>query len=269
MFDSYNLFEIEERNINDIDYYHDYYFIFRPISIPMSPPYLFNDRESESDEREIINLKEIKSDNGNFMQDKNIKYTLYPLYINWKKIETKKSNNNYYNIFKLYGYFGVAVYNILTEVDKNCGEKYNHKNFIFDLGNTYLKHYEKPEIKENEFYKKLVNIYENVINLIKNKIFLFKEVSVFLIIMRLYENYFVTIDDNDKIFEVLKYQYIIMSYITENEYKKIYNKFYQKYNSQIYFSRRIYKCPESKQSFIRRIKKIYNEIKKKQEKKLH
>ena len=41
-----------------------------------------------------------------------MKYSLYPLYINWKKIETKKLNNNDYNIFKLFGYFGFAIYNI-------------------------------------------------------------------------------------------------------------------------------------------------------------
>ena len=59
-----------------------------------------------------------------------------------------------------------------------------------------------------------------MINLIKNKIIIFKEISVFFIKMRLYENFFVIANDNDKLYEVLKYEYIIISYFTENEYKK-------------------------------------------------
>ena len=48
--------------------------------------------------REILELEEIKeleSDNENFIKEKNIKFDLYPLYINWKKIETKKYPNEY------------------------------------------------------------------------------------------------------------------------------------------------------------------------------
>ncbi len=90
--------------------------------IELAPSYSLR---RENTEREIINLKEIKSDNNNFMQEKNIKYNLYPLYINWKKIETKELNNNYYNIFRLFGYFGAAIYNILKEEENNCEDKYN------------------------------------------------------------------------------------------------------------------------------------------------
>ena len=235
----------------------------REYDLLRTPPYFFiRSFDEENDEREVIELKEIKSDNNNFMQEKNIKYTLYPLYINWKKIETKKKNNNDYNIFKLFGYFGAAIYNILKEVDENCEDKYNHKNFIIDLCYAYLKKYDKSEIEENKFYKKLINIYADVINLIKNKIIIFKEISVFLIILRLYENYFVITNDNDKLYEVLKYQYIIVSYITENEYNKIFRKCYQRYNSDLLFSRRSYKFPNNKQSFIKRIKDNYKKIKK-------
>ena len=108
----------------------------------------------ERNEREAISLKEIKSNNKNFMKEKNIKYNLYPLYINWKKIETKESNNNYFNIYKLYGYFGSAIYSILEEVNKDCEDKFNYKNFIFELSNTYLKEYDELEI--DKFYDKLI-----------------------------------------------------------------------------------------------------------------
>ena len=228
--------------------------------IELAPSYSIR---RENTEREIISLKEIKSDNSNFMQEKNIKYNLYPLFINWKKIETKEINNNNYNIFKLFGYFGAAIYNILKEEEKNSENKYKHKNFIFDISSTYLKLYDKSSIEGNDFYKKLINIYGDVISLIKNKIIMFKEISVFLTIMRLYENYFVITNDNDKLFEVLKYQYMIISYITENEYERIFNNFYRRYNSDFFFSRSSrYKYPDDKPSFIKYIKDIYKSIKK-------
>ena len=47
--------------------------------------------------------------------EKNIKYNLYPLYINWKETEREKENNVYYYIFKLFGYFGEAIFLLLKE----------------------------------------------------------------------------------------------------------------------------------------------------------
>ena len=57
---------------------------------------------------------------------------------------------------------------------------------------------------------------------------IFKEITVFLIVLRLYEIYFLKSNDNDKVLEVLKYQYLILSYLKDEEYKKIYNKYYKK-----------------------------------------
>ena len=80
-----------------------------------------------------------------------------------------------------------------------------------------------------KFYFNLISINGDVISLIKNKIIIFKEISVFFIIMRLYENFFIIANHNDKLYEVIKYEYIIISYITENENKKIFSKYYQRY----------------------------------------
>ena len=89
------------------------YILRSPSYILRSPHYILRTPTQENRENQE-SLKEIKSNNDNFIQEKNIKYTLYPLYINWKKIETKSDNNVYYNIFKLFGYFGEAIFNILT-----------------------------------------------------------------------------------------------------------------------------------------------------------
>ena len=69
------------------------------------------------------------NNNPNFMHEKDMKFNLYPLYINWKKIESKSLNNSYYNVFKLFGYFGEAIFNILKETT-NDEDYYNHKNFL-------------------------------------------------------------------------------------------------------------------------------------------
>ena len=237
--------------------------VFREPSDPfrIETEYIFQNREEE---RPI--LKEIKSKNGNFMQEKNIKYNLYPLYINWKKIETKSDNNVYYNIFKLFGYFGEAIFNILNNIKD--ADYYNHKNFLKEL-NSYNKNYTKSQIMENEFFKKLISIYDNVISLIKNRIIIFKEISVFLIIMKLYENYYSTINDNDKVLEVLKYEFSIINHIKDDEYKKIYDKYYKKLEVYSYdydddsssISSSINsKLPKTKSKYINYIRSIYKKI---------
>ena len=218
-----------------------------------------------------INLKELNSNNENFMQEKNVKYSLYPLYINWKKIEIKSDNNVYFNIFKLFGYFGEAIFNILKETTKD-ENYYNHKNFLKELNSFYIKYKIKSQIEENEFIKKLINIYEDVISLIKNKIMIFKEITVFLIIMRIYEIYYLKYKDNNKVLEIIKYQYKILSYLKEEEYKKIYNRYYKKLNCPIddeygeededlyFFSKYICKFPKSKKDYINYIRNIFKKI---------
>ena len=94
-----------------------------PFRFHFESPNIFR-RESEQPEPESVQeienepLKELRSKNETFMQEKSINYKLYPLYINWKKIEAKSKNNIYYNIFKLFGYFGEAIFDILIDIKK-------------------------------------------------------------------------------------------------------------------------------------------------------
>ena len=59
--------------------------------------------------REEIEFQEntIPNNNKNCMKEKDIKYNLYPLYINWKQLETNE--DDYYKIFVHFGYFGAAA----------------------------------------------------------------------------------------------------------------------------------------------------------------
>ena len=95
------------------------------------------DRERERErerENESGKIKEIESNNEYFTNENNIKYNLYPLYINWKKIESKSLNNSYYNVFKLFGYFGEAIFNIIKEAnDEDKDLIYQTKPTIIEL----------------------------------------------------------------------------------------------------------------------------------------
>ena len=218
-----------------------------------------SESSSEESEYEIVNLAEIVTKNKKLIDEKDIKFELYPLYINWKKIEKKASFNPYYNIFKVFGYFGVAIYDILLETFPENEFLFKCKNFISELFIIYRKDFTNKEIVENDFYKKLIKIYDNVISLIKNKIIIFKEISIFLVIMKLYETYYLTIDDREKLSETLKYQFMILSLINEHEYIKIYCIYFKRINShgRRYLSRNKKKFPSSKKQYINDIKEIY------------
>ena len=73
-----------------------------------------------------VQNSQVKNNNPNFMQEEDMKYNLYPLYINWKKIEERK--NEYYEIFIHYGYFGAAVFSSFKMIDYSINLTY--KNII-------------------------------------------------------------------------------------------------------------------------------------------
>ena len=211
-------------------------------------------------ELEQAELKELKSNNENFIKEKDIKYNLYPLFINWKKIESKSIENNYFKIFKLFGYFGEAIYEILREslpkVDND--EYYTYKNFINELNKLYKKEYKKEEIEKNNFYKKIMSINEDVISLVRNKIIIFKEIPIFLIIFKIYQSIYISLKDKKNIIESLKYQFIILSYMKTDEYDIIYNKYLKRFKIGRYLGLNIFQ--RNKEEYIKQIKKDYKKF---------
>ena len=209
---------------------------------------------------EQAELKELKSNNENFIKEKDIKFNLYPLFINWKKIESKSLENNYFKIFKLFGYFGEAIYEILREtlpkVDNN--DYYTYKNFLNELSKLYKKELKKEEIETNNFYKKIISVNEDVVSLVKNKIIIFKEIPIFLIIFKIYQAIYISLNDKKKIIESLKYQFIILSYIKNDEYDIIYNKYLKKFKIGRYLGLNIFQ--RNKDEYIKQIKKDYKKF---------
>ena len=209
---------------------------------------------------EQAELKELKSNNENFIKEKDIKYNLYPLFINWKKIESKSIENDYFKIFKLFGYFGEAIYEILREslpkVDNN--DYYTYKNFINELNKLYKKEFKKEEIEKNNFYKKIMSINDDVISLVRNKIIIFKEIPIFLIIFKIYQSIYISLKDKKNIIESLKYQFIILSYMKTDEYDIIYNKYLKRFKIGRYLGLNIFQ--RNKEEYIKQIKKDYKKF---------
>ena len=209
---------------------------------------------------EQAELNELKSNNENFIKEKDIKFNLYPLFINWKKIESKSIENDYFKIFKLFGYFGEAIYEILREslpkVDNN--DYYTYKNFINELNKLYKKEYKKEEIEKNNFYKKIMSINEDVISLVRNKIIIFKEIPIFLIIFKIYQSIYISLKDKKNIIESLKYQFIILSYMKTDEYDIIYNKYLKRFKIGRYLGLNIFQ--RNKEEYIKQIKKDYKKF---------
>ena len=84
------------------------------------------------------------NNNPNFMQEKDMKYNLYPFYINWKKIEERK--NSFYDTFAHLGYFGAAVFsNFKTE---ECPINLTYKNIIFTFSTLCYEFLTNTQDKE-------------------------------------------------------------------------------------------------------------------------
>jgi len=225
---------------------------FFPLS-PMVPIFHFPPLRIRREKETII---EIKSNNNNFMDEKNIDYSLYPLYINWKDLENHNRNNSFYKVFKSFGYFGVAIFTILYNCNLFPEKPTSFTTYLADLYFVYEK-----KINSKDFFEKLTNIYDDVVSLIKNKIIIFKETTVFILVLKLYEQYFLSKNENDKVLDVLKYEFLLMKYLTDVDYKKIYNKFFSKFiiafkiddeNNGLFI--------KTKKKFINKIKETYKEI---------
>ena len=219
------------------------------------------------DEREDEQFKEEKT-NPNFMEEKNMNFRLYPFYINWKKIEA--NDPGYYRILVHYGYFGAAVYSSFKEKYPSL----DVNNVLFILAGFINEYLLKPEndktdiIKTtiNDFFEKMPNLNE-LYELMEKKIIMMKEVPVIILILKIYEIDFILKKDDTNIENILKYEYLLLTYLTDNEYKDIYKsnfdgKVKKIFKKIVQDNGKDYILPRTKEKFINHIKSIYKNIKK-------
>ena len=207
------------------------------------------------------------NNNPNFMHEKDMKYNLYPFYINWKKLEANE--NNYYDMFVHYGYFGVSVYSSFRDIYPNITKTniiYLFSSFCYDF---LVNENQEQEKNEKELTSFLTQLPENKIiyKLIKKKIIMFKEIPIYLLILKIYEIYFLYKIQESKLLELLKYQYLLISYMTDEEYKEIYQNHFKGRVSSLFrklvgvLGKQL-ELPITKNKFINHIKYIYQSINK-------
>ena len=217
--------------------------------------------ESEDDQ-----IKEDDS-NPNFMLEKDMNFRLYPFYINWKKIEENESG--YYQIFVHFGYFGVSVYSSFKE--KYPSLKVNNILFVLTsfIDEYLLSKDNKSEESQkliSEFFEKMPTL-EKLCNLIQKKIIMKKEVPMILLVLKIYEIYYMLQKKNEELEKVLKNEYLLVTYLNENEYKEIYQSHYrgkigQSFKKIVEKHGKDYELAKTKAKLINHIKWIYKKIKK-------
>lgn len=223
---------------------------------------LYYERHLEECEDQIV--PELNN-NPNFMHEKDMKYRLYPFYINWKKVEANKSD--YFQVFVHLGFFGAAIYSTFKEIYPSMEMK-NIFHIFSSFCYEFLMNENNKEEYENEaevFILHLPNL-EDIFSLIKDKIIMFKEVPMFIMVLKIFEIYFLFKNEIESLLELLKYEYLLVSYLTDEEYKEIFQKYFKGKVNQI-FKKLVeaigvqFELPNSKKKFNNHLKYIFQGLK--------
>ena len=217
------------------------------------------------EENEEEQIKEDDS-NPNFMLEKDMNFRLYPFYINWKKIEENESG--YYQIFVHFGYFGVSVYSSFKE--KYPSLKVDNILFVLTsfIDEYLLNKDNKTEASQKlieEFFEKMPKL-AKLCNLIQKKIIMKKEFPMILLVLKIYEIYYILQKNNEELEKILKNEYLLVTYLNENEYKEIYQSYYKSKISKTFKKivekhGKDYDLAKTKVKLINHIKSIYKKIK--------
>ena len=217
------------------------------------------------EEREDEQIKEDNS-NQNFMQEKDMNFRLYPFFINWKKIEANESG--YYRIFLHFGFFGASIFSSFKE--KYPSLDVNNILYVLSsfVSENLLSNDNKNESSQkiiNEFFEKMPKL-DILCELIQKKIMMKKEVPMIFIVLKIYEIFFILNKKNEELEKVLKSEYLLGSFLTDNEYKEIYQNHFKGKIGKI-FKKLVethgkdYELPKTKVRLFNHIKLIYKKIK--------
>ena len=220
------------------------------------------------DERDDEPFKEEKT-NENFMEERFMNFRLYPFYINWKKIEANEPG--YYRVLVHYGYFGAAIFSSFKE-------KYSSldvNNILYVLAGFISEYLLKSEIDKTEsvkktiieFFEKMPNL-DELFELIEKKIIMMKEVPMIILILKIYEIDFILKKSKENLEKIYKYEYLLLTYLNEDEYKDMYNENFKGKVCKIFkkiveVHGKNYALAKTKVCFINHIKSMYKYIKEK------
>lgn len=221
----------------------------------------FFQRRLEECENEIVPET---NTNKNFIREKDMKYQKYPFYINWKKVEANE--NEYYLTLAQLGYFGASIYSIFKNIYpgmKTDNIFYIFSSFIYEYLNNPDKEKDNIQKEIKEFIEKLPDL-ETIYSLIRNKIIMFKEVPMYIMILKIYEIYMLYNED-ERINDHIKYEFMLINYLLDEEYNQIFDEHFSGKVNHIFknivktFGKK-YELPTSKGLYINHLKYIYQSI---------
>jgi len=230
--------------------------------------YIRRRRTENLEDEALIESEDLMNKNPNFAKEKEINFRLYPFYINWKKLE--ENQEGYFRIFVHFGYFGVAMYSLFKEKYPILNKKNILIIFSSFIPDLILKKKSKEKyIKEDLefFFEKLPNI-DAIYQLIQGKVIMLKEISIYLIVLKIYEIFFSLNDDGENMEKVLKCEFLLGNYLTEEEYENIYKEHFKGKVSKVF--RKLeenrgkeYELAKTKNEFFSHIKFVYKKFVKK------
>jgi hypothetical protein len=223
--------------------------------------YIRRRRYENSQDEALIEAEDTINTNPNFMKEKDINFRLYPFYINWKKLEANQQG--YFRMFVHFGYFGASIYSLFKKKYPILNIKnilYIFSSFIPDI--ILRKNKKDENIKY--LFDKLPDL-DSIYQIILKKIIMFKEVSLYLIILKLYEISYIENDNKSDLEKVLKSEYSLGNYLTDDEYKNIYNEHYKRKISKIFEKLeenkgKEYEFANTKDNFFCHIKYVYKKF---------
>ena len=215
----------------------------------------------ECEDEAIIEEENNANTNPNFMREQDMNFRLYPFYINWKKLEANEPS--YYRTFIHFGYFGASVYSSFKEKYPNL----SLDNILFVLSSFISEYLLSKDNKDEASQKVIKDYFEKIPNLddmcelIKKKIIMLKEVPMMLLVLKIYEINYMIQKNNVELEKVLKIEYLLGTYLTDEEYNDIIKHYKGKINKL--FKKLVeehgkeYKLPKTKEQYFNHIKYVY------------
>ena len=215
----------------------------------------------ECEDEAIIEEENNANTNPNFMKEQDMNFRLYPFYINWKKLEANEPS--YYRTFIHFGYFGASVYSSFKEKYPNL----SLDNILFVLS-SFISEYllskdNKDEASQKvikDYFEKIPNL-DDICDLIKKKVIMLKEVPMILLVLKIYEINYMIQKNNVELEKVLKTEYLLGTYLTDEEFSDI-NKHYKGKINKLFKklveeNGKEYKLPKTKEQYFNHIKYVY------------
>ena len=215
----------------------------------------------ECEDEAIIEEENNANTNPNFMKEQDMNFRLYPFYINWKKLEANEPS--YYRTFIHFGYFGASVYSSFKEKYPNL----SLDNILFVLS-SFISEYllskdNKDEASQKvikDYFEKIPNL-DDICDLIKKKVIMLKEVPMILLVLKIYEINYMIQKNNVELEKVLKIEYLLGTYLTDEEFSDI-NKHYKGKINKLFKklveeNGKEYKLPKTKEQYFNHIKYVY------------